>query len=285
MHDRETVRLLQNAHADHIESEYRQLSLLPGNPKGIEILKVGQTRVFLSNGDEFQNRAIFTGNETEEEFQQVMELFDRKAVVGYFELNPSNFYRTEPFSWRSEVLPILLKLGCHPDGFRCVWCLDRMDAPATETVEASGIQAYSWEESSEYVKRQLEVEPVPEERYEEERRMCTHLFTKDRRRYIGYEDGRPVSVSSLFLKSDCGYLAWGYTQKEYRRRGHHRRHVVARVRDAFEYGCQRVFSVTDFNVSSSKSLQKCHFRLAYNYLMMARVQQDGRVARSGRAGP
>ena len=124
MHERDTVANLQNAHADHIESDYRQLMSLAGNPHGIEILRIGRTRVFLSIRNRLENRAIFTGNETQEELREITACFDRKGVNGFFEINPSNFYRTDPFSWKSELLPALLNLGYHPGAFRCVWHLD-----------------------------------------------------------------------------------------------------------------------------------------------------------------
>ena len=124
MHNREMVVKLQNAHADHIESIYRQSLRLPGNPDGIEILKIGDTKVFLSNRNRLENRAIFTGNETLDELQEVTACFDRKGVDGFFEINPANFYRSNPFSWKSEMLPALIGLGYHPGDLRCVWYLD-----------------------------------------------------------------------------------------------------------------------------------------------------------------
>jgi len=124
MHNREMVVRLQNAHADHIEETYRRLMCLPGNPDGIEILKIGDTRVFLSNQNRLENRAIFTGNETRDELQEVTACFERKGVHGFFEINPANFHRSNPSSGESEMLPALIELGYHPAELRCVWYLD-----------------------------------------------------------------------------------------------------------------------------------------------------------------
>lgn len=268
MHSREVVRDLQHAHADHIESVYRQLACLPGNPHGIEIILIGDTRVFLSNRNRLENRAIFTGNETLDELQKVVSAFRRKGVDGFFELNPANFYRTAPFSWKSEMLPALLDLGCHPGMFRCVWFLDRSRFSENEELNTGKVRRFLREEADEYSRDRMRVESVKEEDLDREKEAIIHGFTDDWMRYVGYEDGDPVSISDLFVTNTMGYLSWGFTSGEYRRRGHHGSHVHARCRDAFASGCKLVFSVTDFNIPSSMSLQKMGFKLAYNYLLL-----------------
>jgi hypothetical protein len=267
MHNRETVVRLQNAHANHIEHIYRQLMCLPGNPDGIEILKIGDTKVFLSNQNRLENRAIFTGNETLTELREVTACFERKRVAGFFEINPANFFRSNPFSWQSELVPALLALGYLPELLRCVWCLDAYHEP-DEDEGSIQIKRFTCKEADELVAAKLLVEPVEQEKIEHERQTIKHLFTVPWTYFIGYDGARPVSISKLFVKEQIGYLAWGYTVEEFRRKGHHRRHVLARVRHAFESGCEIVFSVTDFNVPSSLSLQKVGFKLAYNYLLM-----------------
>ena len=99
-------------------------------------------------------------------------------------------------------------------------------------------------------------------------KVIRHNFTNPWTYFIGYEGDRPVSISKLFITGKIGFLAWGYTVKEFRRNGHHRMHVLTRIRHAFESACDIVFSVTDFNIPSSLSLQKAGFKLAYNYLLM-----------------
>lgn len=270
MHVRETVRKLQNAHADYIEAGYKQQSLLPGNPNGIEILQVGDTRIFLSQENRLENRAIFTGNETLDELREVTSLFDEKGVEGYFELNPANFYRTEPFSWKSEILPALLKLGYFPGMFRCVWHLDSLGRQEALEAKTGQIRGFLSDEADAFIEAKLKVEPVDDKNIEKEKRALRHEFTKDWINYIGFEEDDPVSLSKMFIKNDIGYLAWGYTLQEHRRKGHHSLHVLMRCKDAFASGCETVFSVTDFNIPSSISLQKLGFQLAYNYLLLER---------------
>ena len=267
MHNRELVVNLQNAHGAHIESLYRQSMQLPGNPEGIEILKVGKTKIFLSNQNRLENRAIFTGNETLDELREVTEIFDRKGVTGFFEINPANFYRSDPFSWKSEMLPALIELGYHPGDLRCVWYLT--DFPEVDYAEESvRIKRFSCKESDELIQAKLVVEPVEKGRIEQEKNLIKHLFTEAWTYFIGFEGDQPVSISKLFINNHFGYLAWGYTAEGFRRRGHHRMHVLKRVEHAIEAGCDMVFTVTDFNVPSSLSLQKVGFKLAYNYLLM-----------------
>lgn len=267
MHNREMVVKLQNAHAYHIEDIYRQLLCLPGNPEGIEILKIGATKVFLSNRNRLENRAIFTGNETLAELREVTACFDRKGVTGFFEINPANFFRSDPFSWQSEMVPALLALGYQPELLRCVWYLDKYH----EFAEGEGsiqIKKFTCQDADELVAAKLMVDPVEPDKIEHEKQTIKHLFTAPWTYFIGYENSRPVSISKLFIKDRIGYLAWGFTAEEFRRRGHHRRHVLARLKQAFEADCEIVFSVTDFNIPSSLSLQKMGFKLAYNYLLM-----------------
>jgi hypothetical protein len=274
MHNREMVVRLQNAHADYIEDLYRQSMSLPGNPDGIEILRIGDTRIFLSNRNRLENRAIFTGNETMDELREVTAYFDRKGVTGYFEINPANFYRSDPFSWDSVMLPALISLGYHPGEFRCVWYLDAF--PEWNKKEGDMlIRRFTSHDVDEYIQAKLAVEPVKKESLDHEIRLIRRTFTQSWTNYIGYQGERPVSISRLFMKDEIGYLAWGYTISEFRRQGHHRMHILARLKNAFEAGYDTVFSVTDFNVPSSLSLQKVGFKLAYNYLLMEKPASDG----------
>jgi hypothetical protein len=269
MHNSEMVRRLQNAHADHINDLYRQSMHLPGNPYGIEILRIGDTKIFLSNQNRLENRAIFTGNETMQELREVTALFDRKGVDGFFEINPANFYRSDPFSWKSEMLPALIELGYHAGDFRCVWYLEAYQDLVRYESDIQ-IKQFTSREVDEYIKDKLAVEPVEEANILQETELIRREFTPAWTYFIGYEGNRPVSISKLFVMNNFGYLAWGFTLKEFRRMGHHRAHVLARVRHSFESGCKLVYTVTDFNVPSSLSLQKVGFKLAYNYLLMER---------------
>jgi RimJ/RimL family protein N-acetyltransferase len=77
-------------------------------------------------------------------------------------------------------------------------------------------------------------------------------------------------VSTLFHRGDTAYLAWVYTGPSYRGRGFQTDAIRLRTRDAFGLGAKRVFTVTDFNFTSPRNLQRCGMRLAYNYLLVRR---------------
>ena len=267
MHIRKNVVTLQAAHTSYIEAEYQQAMSLPGNPEGIEIFNIGDTKIFLSNRNRLENRAIFTGNETEEEIRLVVEHFEQKGVVGFFEINPANFYRSNPFSWKSEMVPALIKMGCHPAAFRCVWYLDN-SLHAEMQQPLISIRRFTTHEVDEYIRDKFLVEPVEDAKKAREELLIRQSFTGAWSNFISYENGQPVGISKLFIKNKIGFLAWGYTLEEFRKRGHHKMHVSARVRHAFESGCDMVFSVSDFNIPSSISLQQAGFNLAYNYLLM-----------------
>jgi GNAT superfamily N-acetyltransferase len=92
--------------------------------------------------------------------------------------------------------------------------------------------------------------------------------------YVAYDDeaagGEPCAVGSLFVRSATAYLAWWYTHPDHRGRGLQQAGIRRRVRDAFDLGCDLAFTVTDFNFTSPANLQRCGFRLAYNYLLLRR---------------
>ncbi|MBT6145624.1 MAG: hypothetical protein HOH74_09355 [Gemmatimonadetes bacterium] len=224
--------------------------------------------MFLRNESRLENRAILSGNESEAELIAITKLFQDKQVDGYLELNPGNFYPSEPFSWDSKVLPVLLGLGHRPGMFRCVWHTQDADCVRTCDLDAPEIRSFSVAQAEEFTELKLQLETPAPENIEANRSNTLLTFTDRWRHYIGFEDGEPVSLSSLFMGSEFGYLAWGFTRPEHRRKGHHRAHVVARATDAFALGARAAFSVTDFGIPSSLSLQKCGFSLAYNYLMI-----------------
>lgn len=265
---RDFVLQLQNVHADFIASQYERLALMPGNPEQIEIVQIGSTRVFLSGRSRLENRAIFTGNESVDELRQITALFEERKVTGYFELNAGNFYRSDPFSWRSEMLPALLELGYFPSDLRCVWYGEPSWIKDDAERPTNSIRDYRHDQAEAYIAARFAVEPPADGETAQERALIRQTFTDNWINFIGFEDERPVSHSQLFLSHQIGYLAWGYTRPELRRCGHHQQHVIARVKAAQAAGCDLIFTVTDFDVASSRSLQKLGFRLAYNYLLL-----------------
>lgn len=239
-HSREAVVRLQTAHAAHIRTIYEQTMRLPGNTEHIEILNIGGTPVFLSGRNRLENRAIFTGNETIDILREITGAFERRGVTGFFEKNPANFYRSNPFSWKSEMLPALLELGFSPDAFRCVWHLGEVPYVDIEGTQPE-LRRFSHREALEYVEDSLIFEPVGPEIRDQEAALRRHLFTEEWSLFIGYENGQPVSHLKLFVRDGAGFLAWGYTLPEHRRKRHHRQHVLARVRHALTSGCTTIF--------------------------------------------
>ena len=156
-------------------------------------------------------------------------------------------------------------------GFRCVWCLTQLSDLVDYPSDEAKIRRFTADESEAYVVEKLKVEPIALENRSAKIEEIKQIFTDDWRHYIGYEKHEAVSISSLLIKNRIGYLAWGYTLEPYRKNGHHKLHVGQRVRDAFSQGCELAFSVTDFGIPSSISLQKCGFNLAYNYLLLKRT--------------
>ncbi len=271
MHDRETVRQLQQAHADHIESIYSGLQRIPGNPRGVETRRIGDTRVFCANEDRMENRAIFTGNETAEELEQVTAFFEARKRTCFVELNPANFFRSEPFSWQAELMPALLALGYRPDAFRCVWQGGRFQPEPGGDGAAPVIGRFSRGEIDRFIAARLQV--IPEDgdrRRATEEEIGYGQSGAGWLHYIGYEAGVPVSTSTLFIHQSLGYLKWGFTREECRGRGHQGAHIGRRIGDALARGCTKVFGVTDFDIASARNLQRCGMTLAYNYVLLVR---------------
>ena len=211
-HDRKAVAGLQHAHADHIESIYRGLAARPDDPDGAEVRLFGRTRVFAVNRDRLENRAIFTGNERSEDFDRVFAYFADRGVRCVIEINPANFLRSEPFSWDSEVVPLLLAKGCTIEDFRCVWCCDRpperRTSPRIQRFGPDGMERYLGELDRVYPEGNA-LRSGDAVRHGEGGEEWLH--------YVGYEGDRPVSTGTLYGSGESGYLAWWYTNPSYRR--------------------------------------------------------------------
>jgi GNAT superfamily N-acetyltransferase len=265
LHDRNHVRLLHNAHADHIETMYRSMMQLPGNPAGVVIHQIGPVRTFIAAGDRLENRAIFTGEESAEQIDDVLQHFVRHAANCVIEVNPSNYYVDPPKNWEQRLLPHLLHRGCRIDGFRCVWYRTQ----PIESIESS--LQYRWQrfgpgEIDAFAKL---VAPLDPDKHwtAEERAAQSHpaLF-----HYIGFHADRPAAVGTLFTNSQVGYLQWFWTHPDFRGRGFQQEGIQVRLHDASVQGCSCAFTVTDFNFASPRNLQRCGFQLAYNYLLVRR---------------
>src|SRR3954452_13801469 len=140
-HDRVHVRMLQQAHADHIESLYHAMAAVCGNSAGVHIETVGRVRTFIAEGRRLENRAIFLGDESPDEIDAVLAHFARHRSNLVVEVNPANYYVNPPATWEKRLLRHLLSRGCCIDDFRCVWCctaLDGVEAPTTDRLRRFG---------------------------------------------------------------------------------------------------------------------------------------------------
>ena len=267
-HEAEQIRRLQNGHANHIESIYHSLATLPGNPDQVCVKQIGQTRTFIAKGWRLENRAILTGNESFPELDEVMKHFADHKSNCVIEINPANFYRSQPFSWDAEVVPHLLKRGCYIDMFRCVWQTftpHQIKPPIDVDIRVLGsgeIEAYA----------DLAVQVEGAENWDQERwrRVRYGESQPGWHHLIGFSEGRPCALAVLYVQEGLGYLAWGYTHPDYRRRGLHEALVARRLELAFELGCQCAFTVTDPYTQSARDLQRSGFHLSYNYLLLRR---------------
>lgn len=172
-----------------------------------------------------------------------------------------------PTRWDKPLLGHLLSRGCRIDDFRCVWSAVRGDVELIEP-------GHRWRR---FEAHQLE-KFVPLARVVEPKKQWTDVDLAESRRsgvaqYIGFSDAdEPASVATMFAGSGaCAYLAWAFTRREFRGQGFQCEAIRLRVRDAFDRpDCTLAFAVTDFNTPSARNLQRCGFRLAYNYLLLRR---------------
>ena len=268
LHDAENIQLLQQAHADHIESIYRGLSKQLGNPDGVHIKSFGATRTFIANGWRMENRIIFSGNESVAEIDAVLDYFDQHKASCVIEVNPANFYHSQPFSWNAELLSYLMSHRCRIRHFRCVW-LRSTPVVSLKHLSQKPIVMYGPEQIDTYITLDRQVESEAD-REVVERRLLFGESQPGWYHYVGYADDIPCATASLFVGGAIGYLAHSYTHPNYRQRGYHGALIRERVQHATALGCQLVFSVTDSYTQSARDLQREEFSLAYNYLMLIR---------------
>jgi hypothetical protein len=158
----------------------------------------------------------------------------------------------------------LLLRECFIDGFRCVWQFDASSGAGFNTVAGYRIKSFGPTDAGQFEKLKREVEsssePVdPQIPRVEDGWLNYCVFT---------EANQPCALGSLYAKAPSAYLSWWFTQPAHRGRGLQQWGIHQRVRDAQQRGCGTIFTVTDFNFSSPANLQRCGFRLAYNYLLV-----------------
>ncbi len=101
--------------------------------------------------------------------------------------------------------------------------------------------------------------------------------TPNWRHYLGYDGGRPVSTSALFIHNDVGGCGIGSTLPAYRRRGAQGAMFARRIGDAAAVGCRWIITETGEDTPerpnpSYHNMVRTGFQLAYmrpNYLYKA----------------
>ncbi len=230
------------------------------------VKQFGQTRTFIAGGWRLENRAILTGNESFSEIDLVIDHFASHNSNCVIEINPANFYRSQPFSWDAEVLPYLLKLGCYVDMFRSVWQTFALDQ--NKNAISMDVRTFGPEEIDAYLELAYQVEGSENWDQDRWRRVRCGESQSGWYHQVGFSDGKPCALSVLYVQDGLGYLSWGYTHPEYRQQGFHAALVARRLELAFELGCQCTFTVTDPYTQSARDLQRAGFQLAYNYLLV-----------------
>jgi GNAT superfamily N-acetyltransferase len=264
-HDRPHVRLLQHAHADHIESMYRSMLALPQNPAQVLIQQIGPVRTFIAAGDRLENRAIFSGEESLQQIDQVLDHFAHHASNCVIEVNPANYYVYPPKNWQQRLLPHLLHRNCRIDGFRCVW--HRSLSPhQNDPSPKHHWQHFGPDTFTDFERLTKILDPekqwTPEDRAAQSHPALAH--------YIAFEAAQPIATASLFITGTIAYLQWSWTHPQFRSRGLQQEAIQIRLQTAFSQGCTLAFTVTDFNFTSPRNLQRQGFQLAYNYLLVRR---------------
>jgi hypothetical protein len=263
-HDRSHVRLLQHAHADHIESMYRGLLRIQDNPAGVIIQQIGPTRTFIASGNRLENRAIFSGEETPGEIDAVLHHFIAHQSNLVIEVNPANFYVNPPVTWEKRLLAHLLKRGCVIHDFRCVWCCTK--PPDSEDLPTHRIERFTSSHLDDYCKLAAKVDPSFQDSLEFRFAHADPGWSH----YVAFHQEIPAATGTLFIKNTIGYLTFWRTHPNFRGHGLQQAGIGRRMKDSFDAGCQHVFTVTDFNFTSPRNLQRCGFHLAYNYLLLRR---------------
>lgn len=165
-------------------------------------------------------------------------------------------------------MKLLLEANFWPSAFHCVWIYDNKSMIDWES-GGINIRPIEHHQLTTYVDELLDVQETKADVQEQEKAMLLHgEGSADWIHYLAYENDVVCGTATLLVNGRFGYLAWGYTNPAYRGRGIHKMLVRQRVVDAVGHGCETIFSVSDVTNQSGINLQKCGFRLAYNYLIM-----------------
>ena len=92
--------------------------------------------------------------------------------------------------------------------------------------------------------------------------------------YVAYDGEEPAGAAGLYVHDDTGYLCFAATKPEHRRKGSQSALLAARIRDAAEAGCSRLYTETGERIplkpsNSYRNILRFGFAEAYlrpNYL-------------------
>jgi GNAT superfamily N-acetyltransferase len=95
--------------------------------------------------------------------------------------------------------------------------------------------------------------------------------------YLAYDGEEPAGAAALYVLEDTGYLCFAATKPEHRRKGSQGALLAARIRDAAEAGCKRLYTETGERIpfkpsNSYRNILRFGFTEAYlrpNYLSPA----------------
>jgi GNAT superfamily N-acetyltransferase len=95
------------------------------------------------------------------------------------------------------------------------------------------------------------------------------------RAYLAYDGGQPVATGALYLHGKVGWLGFGSTVPDYRKRGIHRAMMAKRMVDAADLGCRSLQTETNFPngdepAPSFHNMMRLDFEVAYgrpNYVL------------------
>jgi GNAT superfamily N-acetyltransferase len=88
------------------------------------------------------------------------------------------------------------------------------------------------------------------------------------RLYMGFDNGTPACTGGLYMKDGIGYLDFGATHPDFRRRGGQTAILNVRIREAFEAGCTSIVTMTGEAVAgdeqhSYRNILRAGFEEAY----------------------
>jgi GNAT superfamily N-acetyltransferase len=79
---------------------------------------------------------------------------------------------------------------------------------------------------------------------ESERALMTLIDAPGWHLFMSFDDDHPAGTGGLFVHEGCGYLDWGATDPDYRRRGSQSAILRARLERAFDLGCEKIVTMT-----------------------------------------